>query len=478
MSALNPRTFKMTSAQNMTREQAVERMGEIHARLEELAAKHRLSRADDQEFDQLRPEFTSLTDHIDRLDRAAALTQAGGNSRLRIERGSQDDEDQPSAMRTMAGRAAAMRCLDRHVQAGSLPARAAETVEALTRSGSGQEQSWTARVIAATGDDAYLRAFAKLVADPARGHLLWDAKEAEAFRRVEGLRSETRAMTTSDSQGGYMSPLVIDPSILITSAGSINPLRAISRGVQTVSDTWNGITSAGVTAEWLAEAGEAADASPTLAQPSIPVYKASAFVPYSYEIGMDAVDFMSELGKLLMDGCNQLSATAFTTGTGTGQPTGIITALAGGSSQVNTATGDTLVSGDVYNLQNQLPPRFQANAQWCATLSVLNLLRQMETTAGALKFPGLQNNPPVLLGRNANELSNMDGVIDAGQNNHILLYGDFSNFVIADRFPSQIELIPNLFGANRRPTGQRGAFLWARVGSDSVVDNAFRLLTA
>jgi predicted phage gp36 major capsid-like protein len=36
----------------------------------------------------------------------------------------------------------------------------------------------------------------------------------------------------------------------------------------------------------------------------------------------------------------------------------------------------------------------------------------------------------------------------------------------------------NLFGANRRPTGQRGMFLWARVGSDSVVDNAFRLLTA
>jgi HK97 family phage major capsid protein len=145
---------------------------------------------------------------------------------------------------------------------------------------------------------------------------------------------------------------------------------------------------------------------------------------------------------------------------------------------VNTATGDVLVSGDIYNLQNQLPARFQANAQWCANFSILNTLRQFETAAGALKLPGLHNDPPVLLGRNANELSNMDGVIDAGQNNHILLYGDFSNFVIVDRFPSSLELIPNLFGTNRRPTGQRGMFLWARVGSDSVVDNAFRLLTA
>jgi HK97 family phage major capsid protein len=273
-------------------------------------------------------------------------------------------------------------------------------------------------------------------------------------------------------------PLTLDPTILITSAGSINPLRAISRNVVTATDSWNGVTSAGVTAEWLAEASEAADASPTLAQPTIPVYKAAAFIPYSYEVAMDVVNFASEIGKLLVDGYNQLTATAFTTGSGTGQPTGIITGLAGGASQVNTATGDTLVSGDVYALQGALPPRFQANAQWAANLSILNLLRQMETAAGALKFPGLQNNPPTLLGRNANELSNMDGVIDAGQNNSIAIYGDFSEFVIVDRFPSQVEIIPNLFGTNRRPTGQRGAFLWARVGSNVLVPNAFRLLVA
>jgi HK97 family phage major capsid protein len=69
-------------------------------------------------------------------------------------------------------------------------------------------------------------------------------------------------------------PLVIDPTVLISSAGSINPIRAISRVVQTISDTWNGVTSAGVVAEWLAEGAEAADASRTLAQPSIPVYNA------------------------------------------------------------------------------------------------------------------------------------------------------------------------------------------------------------
>jgi HK97 family phage major capsid protein len=77
-----------------------------------------------------------------------------------------------------------------------------------------------------------------------------------------------------------------------------------------------------------------------------------------------------------------------------------------------------------------------------------------------------------------NELSNMDGVIDAGLENYILLYGDFTQFVIVDRVGTTLEVIPNLVGTNRRPTGQRGALLWFRTGSDSVVDNAFRLLNA
>jgi HK97 family phage major capsid protein len=129
-------------------------------------------------------------------------------------------------------------------------------------------------------------------------------------------------------------------------------------------------------------------------------------------------------------------------------------------------------------LQSKLPPRFQPDSSWCANISILNAMRQMETTNGALKFLSLQNDPPTLLGRNVYELSNMDSTIDAGQENYILLLGDFDEFVIVDRFPASIELIMNLFGTNRRPTGQRGAFLWARTGSDSVVDGAFRLLNA
>jgi HK97 family phage major capsid protein len=77
------------------------------------------------------------------------------------------------------------------------------------------------------------------------------------------------------------------------------------------------------------------------------------------------------------------------------------------------------------------------------------------------------------------ENSNMDGSIDAAAtaNNYALIYGDIRRgFIIADRIGSTLEIIPNLVGTNRRPTGQRGALLWFRTGSEVVVPQALRLL--
>jgi HK97 family phage major capsid protein len=461
------------------------RLEKIHVRMRELAGSK--NPADQKEFWELSTEFDTANGQRKRGDLADGVR----SGRYRTEGGSVgqhyvggDVEPDPYAADrdhrpndpARGQRSAALRTLDNLVDSDRLPARSAETVEQLTRTGSGQEQSWTARVVEATGSDAYLGAFSKLVADPARGHLVWTGEEHAAFQRVEQLRSETRAMSDVDVQGGYLAPLVIDPSVLISSSGSINPLRAISRNVTTISDSWNGISSTGVTAEWLAEGSQSADASPTLGQPTIPVFKASAFVPYSYEVAMDAINLAQELGKLLTDGYQQLTNTAFTTGLGINQPNGVITALAAtATSVVNTATGGVLAPGDVYALQNALAPRFSAKAQWCANLSVLNAIRQF-VTGSIFTFPELRDNPERLLSRDVSELSNMTGTVASGSK--VLLYGDFEHFVIVDRFPSQVEIIQNLFGASQRPTGSRGALLWARVGSDVVVPNAFRLLVA
>jgi len=379
----------------------------------------------------------------------------------------------------MRQRDEAMRVLDRAVTSNRINARAAEVVQDVMSTGSPLAQTWTQRWAVATGSEAYERAFAKKLGDVEHGHLRWTPEEADAWRAVAQVQDEQRAMSLTDSSGGFLAPLVVDPAVNISSNGSINPLRQISRVVQTVSDAWQGITSAGVTAEWLAEAGQAADASPTLAQPSIPNYKASAFVPYSYEVGDDGVNFLQELSKLLLDGYEQLCATAFTTGSGVGQPTGIVTALTGGSSIVAPTTAETFTAADLYKVQSALGARWQPNATWNMSLTTLNAAKQFESTNGNRAFPELTQNPPMLLGRSVFENSNLDAtaINPAATADHFnVLYGDFQQYVITDRIGSRIELIPNLVGANHRPTAQRGAFLWARVGADSLIDGAFRLL--
>ncbi len=50
----------------------------------------------------------------------------------------------------------------------------------------------------------------------------------------------------------------------------------------------------------------------------------------------------------------------------------------------------------------------------------------------------------------------MDSTVVAGAKP--LIVGDFASFLIVDRLGMSIELIPHLFGANRRPTGQRGLY--------------------
>ncbi|MET8650749.1 phage major capsid protein [Nocardia aurea] len=439
--------------------------GQDATRFDQLTARIEESKAELSEAD---------AEHDRQLGEIMAIARGSADGLL--ERGSirPADEERPTN-----GRDGALRTLDRAVKADRINARGAELVETLVESGTAHSRNWTARYAVAAGSEDYERAFAKLLANPERGHLMWTPAEAEAYRVAEGLRIEQRAMSLTDSAGGFLIPMTLDPAVQLTSNGSTNPLRQISRVVQTTTDSWNGVTSAGVTAEWTAEASEVADATPSLAQPSIPVYKGDAFVPFSFEIEGDAIGFMSELGKLLQDGADQLTATAYTTGSGTGQPTGIITALVAASTPLVTGDGsEALAASDVYKVQNALPPRFQPNAVWNANLTTLNTLRQMETSNGALKFPGLHTTPPTLAGRPMHENSNMDGAINAAatEANYLLLYGDFRQFVITDRLGSTLELIPNLVGANRRPTGERGALLWFRTGSGVTSSAAFKLL--
>lgn len=430
--------------------------------------------------------FQALTRHAEELraeqrrrgreaEEALRRYRAG---ELRVVPGAPTGGDDGDAPPGNSLRDTAFRTLDSCVRDGLMSSRAAETAETLCRTGPPQSTSWAQRWLAATGSRDYLGAFVKRVSNPVAGHTVWTDREAAAWREAAAVAAEQRAMGLVDTQGGFLIPAALDPAILLSGDGSTNPIRQVARVVQTTSEIWRGVTSEGAEARWYSEAQEVSDDSPALAQPAVPNYRGSCWIPFSIELEGDAASFVGEIGKILADSVEQLQAAAFVNGSGNGEPTGFVSALTGTSDQVVVGAGsEAIVAADVYALQSALPPRFQASAAFAANLSTINTLRQAETSNGALKFPSLHDSPPMLAGKSVLEVSHMDTVDSAvTATNHPLVLGDWKQFLIVDRVGSMVELVPHLFGPNRRPTGQRGFFAWFRIGSDVLVRNAFRVL--
>ena len=68
----------------------------------------------------------------------------------------------------------------------------------------------------------------------------------------------------------------------------------------------------------------------------------------------------------------------------------------------------------------------------------------------------------------------MSAALTTGQK--VLVVGDWRYFVIVDRIGMNVELLPNLVGANQRPTGQRGLYAYWRNTSDVLSTAAFQVL--
>jgi HK97 family phage major capsid protein/HK97 family phage prohead protease len=301
---------------------------------------------------------------------------------------------------------------------------------------------------------------------------------------------EERAMALgAGATGGFAVVYELDPTFIRTSNLSVNPFRAIARKVTLAgTNEWRGVTSAGVVAAYGAEATEATDNTPTLAQPAVVVQKASAFVPFSIEAGQDINGLQTELAEAIQDGKDDLEAVQFTTGVGTTVfPQGILV----GATTTQAAGGSgAFALADMYLLEQATPPRFRPRASLVANRFIYNKVRAFDTAGGAgmwYGYPnplvaGLGNNVPndgritqSLMGYPAYEDSAMAAVLTTGS--LIMVLGDFNYFVIVDRIGLDIEIAPLLFGLARGyPTGQRGLYAYWRNSSKVLSANAFRVL--
>jgi HK97 family phage major capsid protein len=309
------------------------------------------------------------------------------------------------------------------------------------------------RRILRTGSPTYRRAFQKKISGQ------------------ELSPEEQRSMSLTGEDGGFAVPYTLDPTFNLTSNGVVNPVRQLADIKPITTNTWKGVNTAGVTANYDGESAEAEDGSPELAQPEIDAHRCSVFVPFSYEYGQDFGALESELAKVTQDAKDTVEATAFRSGTGEKQPYGI---LVGAVETVATATEKVFAVADLYATKAALPPRFVPNASWLANDAQYDRVRQFDTAGGANLWEYLKDaRPSQLLGKPAYELSTMDATTE--KEKLILIYGDFKQYIIAERLGMAVKLIPDLFGEEGRPTGESGFYAFWRNGAKIRTKAAFRV---
>lgn len=335
-----------------------------------------------------------------------------------------------------------------------------------------------ARRILVTETEEYRDAWLKMVTRP-NGHMYLSEEERNAMRAWDEYRVASEG---SNAAGGFGIPVFIDPSIIMTAQGSGNPFLQISRQVDVNTNAWKGVNSAGVTWSFDAENTEVSDDTPTLAQPSVTVFMARGFIPYSIEVGMDYPSFAQEMSTLLSEGYDELLVDKFTRGSGTGEPQGVLTILsATAGNRVAIATSGTNFNpGDPYAVWKALPQRFRRKASWLMSVDVNNKIRQLGT---ANVFHAYTENLPAewadqLFGKQTYESPYMpDTTTSTSANSGLVVVGDFNNYLIARRGGMAVELIPHLFSTTTNlPSGTRGWFAYARIGGGVVNTSGFRLL--
>jgi HK97 family phage major capsid protein len=284
--------------------------------------------------------------------------------------------------------------------------------------------------------------------------------------------------TTTGSEGGFTVPTEV--------AGSVIDLLKAYGGMRAVADvivTESGNPMSFPTSDGTAEVGEliaenttATDADVVFGTVSLGVFKfSSKVVTVPIELLQDsAVDVEAFVNARLVTRLGRITNQMFTTGTGSGQPNGIITAASvgvtasNGTSQVTTVTYDSLV-----DLKHSVDPAYR-EAGGCgfmmSDLSVRQISKIKDGQSRPIFVPGYETGVPGaqldrLLGYPITINQHMAAMAASARS---IAFGDFKTYKIRDAM--QVSMFRFTDSAYSKK-GQVGFMAWMRSGGN-LVDTA------
>ncbi len=251
----------------------------------------------------------------------------------------------------------------------------------------------------------------------------------------------TKALSVgSDADGGYLVTPTMSQTI-VKSVYETSPLRQIA-AVETISsDSLELIDDHDqASAGWTSETGAISETTtPVIAKRNIPTHELYAQPKATQKLVDDAaIDIEAWLAGKISDIFVQKENTAFISGSGVGQPRGILTYTAGTSwnqiEQVNSGSSGAVTADGLINLFYKLKDGYSKNATFVMNRTVVNAVRLLKeaTTNQYLWQPGLAAGAPdTLLGVPVMMAADMP---TAAANSLSVAVGDFkAGYQIVDR---------------------------------------------
>jgi len=282
--------------------------------------------------------------------------------------------------------------------------------------------------------------------------------------------------TTTGSEGGYTVPSLV-ASELINSLKDFGGMRGVAQLLTTAQGNPLSYPSSDGTAEvgeLLAENTAAAALDPSFGTVGLNVYKySSKVIAVPIELLQDSsVDIEAFVRQRIIERIGRITNQHFTTGTGTGQPRGVVTGAASG--KVGT-TGQTLtvIYDDLVDLLESVNEAYQLGGEckFMFNQTVRGLLRKLKDTAGRpIWTPGYEAGitagaPDLLLGKSV--VINNDMAVPAA-NAKSIIYGDFKKYIIRDAMSVSLMRFDDSAYASK---GQVGFLAFIRSGGN-LMDSA------
>lgn len=301
---------------------------------------------------------------------------------------------------------------------------------------------------------------------------------ASAFRSYlkfgkNGLEAdEVRALQIgTNSEGGFLVAEEFN-NILRETMDEFNVLRQLGTVIQTSGDHNIPFESTLGTAAYVAEEANfsGAESDPAFGRVTLGAFKLGTMVKISEELLQDdIIDIEAYIARNFGRRFANREETAFAVGTGSGQPTGLTAQASAGV----TAAGVAAITGDeIISLQHSLKSPYRPRASWVVADSTMSAIRKLKDGNDQYLWqPGLQAGiPDRLLG---NPIFTSSGMPAMEADAITVLYGDFSYFTIADRGPTVVQRLNELFAA----TGQVGFRGYMRHDAKLTLAESIKKLT-